>query len=78
MAKKSLLEQAQDIPVNRRMSSGFNEEEVEVALAWISDSITLTQASIVLGFKTPGSCVSRLSLLLREAYRAGILKRAGR
>jgi len=76
MAKtKSLLEQALDIDVKRTVAREMNHEEIEVALAWLADEITITQAAKVMGFKGASACVSRLIMLIREAYRAGLLKR---
>ena len=71
--KKTLLEKAKEIPTRKRGTKTITIEQIEVAIAWMADEITLTQATQVLQYDSPGSCVSRLSLILREAYRNGFI-----
>lgn len=75
MSKKmSLLEKAREIPIRRRGAEGVTVEEIELALAWMKDEITLTQIARVMNHKGPGTTVSRISILLREAYRKGMIR----
>ena len=74
MAKLSLVEQAMAIPRKDKRIDNISSEEIELALAWLQDLVSLTQCSKVLGHKTPGPTVSRMGILVREAYRKGLLK----
>lgn len=75
MAKQqTLLEKAKSVTNIRK--NHITEEEVELALAWMRDEISMTQATVAIGQdKRQGAMIySKFCLALREAYRAGLLK----
>jgi hypothetical protein len=75
VAKLSLLEQAKAVNIQLgRKPREFNHDEIELALGWLSDEVTISQVSSVLGSKSHGAALYRMAVALREAYRAGILK----
>jgi hypothetical protein len=69
----SLLDRAKAHPVQVRTE--IDPEQIEVALAWIRDEITISQAGHVLSAaKEPGSqTYVTLAIALRAAYRKGQL-----
>lgn len=71
---ETLLEQAKKIQQKRKlMKPVVTDEDIEVALAWMSGDITLYQIQKLYGFTANiGYC--RLSLFLRTAYQKGLLK----
>ena len=71
---KSLLEKAKSVPTKNRVRSALSDEEIELAIAWLNDEVTLTQAATAMGYKSGGAWVARVALLLREAFRTGIIK----
>ena len=74
MAKQSLLEKALTAKRPDKRLERITPEEIELALAWLQDEVTLTQVAYALGMKGPGNAVSRMAVIIREAYRAGLIK----
>lgn len=67
----SLLEQAKAIV--RPPQVQVSEDERELALAWLRDEVTLTQAAKAMN-ASGGSVLYRFAVCLREEFRAGRLK----
>ena len=65
----TLLEKAKSIKLNRKFRIDFNEEELELVLAWFNGEITTKQASGVLfnNYRSPGQVYSRSMSILRKA-----------
>lgn len=75
MAKtKSLLDKAKEVKRSDKRLNKVSYEQIELALAWMQDEVSLTQAATALGVVGTGSISYKLALWLREAYRAGIIK----
>jgi hypothetical protein len=76
VAKKSLVERAKKmVVVINRSISNQSSEEIELALAWLDDEVTLTQMSKVMEYKSAAAYTYRVAKLLKEAYKAGLLVR---
>ena len=75
MAKPTLLDKALSIPVDKR-NNKITDEEMELGIAWLQDTVTLTQVARVIpgGVKGSTKAYVHLALWLREAYRIGLLK----
>lgn len=78
---KTLLELAKEVKIKHRtgLSQNATSEEIELAIAWAKDEITLGQVSTVLfGEKTAKSIGGRtlytIACLLRAGIRKGIIK----
>lgn len=72
---KTLLQKALETPARSINSNHVSEEQIELALAWMADEVTLTQVSLASGLKGgSGATYHRLAMCLREAYRAGLIK----
>lgn len=76
MATKTLLQKAKEIKTHKHVGNAIGEEEIELGIAWLTDEITLSQLSGALGFPTIGGarCYNRIAIILREAYRTGLIK----
>lgn len=69
--KITLLEKAKEIP-NRGNFKPISSEEIELALAWANNEITLTQAARAYGIDRRmgvSQAYNRLALALREYIR---------
>jgi hypothetical protein len=64
----TLLEKAKAIPgIKYRKYEGQTEEDIELALAWVNDEVTLTQVSKAHGLVgVNGSTYSRIALSLKK------------
>jgi hypothetical protein len=67
----TLLAKAKAYSPTRRYYKGEpSSEEIELALAWANDEITLSQVSYALTGKPKGTAVyTRLALALKKAYK---------
>jgi len=74
MPKETLLDKAMAIPKTNRHTSKITKEHMELAIAWLKDSISLTQIAKVTGNKSLNSTTNRIALWLREAYRNDMIK----
>ena len=63
MAKKTLLEKAKQI--EGKAHSSISEEDIQLALAWARDEVSLTQCVGAWGKKNGGSIYSRLANALK-------------
>jgi hypothetical protein len=63
--KKTLLEKARLAYVQKQRKKLFNEEEIELGLAWARQEITLTQIAKVLNYKNQTHVYSFLSQCFR-------------
>lgn len=71
MKPRSLLEKAKAQAASKpRLTT---PEERELALAWLKDEVTLTQAAKALdpGKKVSGKALYRFAIAIRDEYRAG-------
>ena len=69
-----LLDKAKSLgrkPKEHNVSS----DEIEIALAWVRDEITMAQISRALNTSYPAAA-AKMANCLKTAYRAGILKLA--
>jgi hypothetical protein len=71
MAKQSLLDKAKETKTRKR--SDATEEEIELALAWLADEVSIGQLNKALDKAAGAGAYSWLASTLREAYRNGIL-----
>jgi len=70
----SLLEKAKKIQLKKtRRRSGYTDEEIELAVAWLKDEIRTGQASQVLT-TTKQNILATFSTLLKLAYKKGLIK----
>ncbi len=74
----TLLDKAKEKPLIRvKKNTAKTEvlrEEVEVAIAWLNDEISLGQTAHALQLGATGSPIyGRLALILREAHRRNII-----
>lgn len=69
--KQTLLEKAKQI--NYKQKAEVSPEEIELAMAWIRNEVTLTQCGAALGTRA-SSTASRLAIIIRQAYREGVIK----
>jgi len=73
--RETLLQKAKKVKQKINKPLIVNSEEIELAFAWLKDEIGLRQMSAVLGISySGGSCLYRISIILKEAYKKGILK----
>lgn len=71
---KTLLEQAKEIKIRTRTYKKIEDEEIELALAWMKDEITIKQLNgVSLKLKSSGNALYRVAIVLKEAYRKGKL-----
>jgi len=71
---QTLLEKAKQHP---RKNKPITDEDIDLALAWVSGQISMTQASHAMlgeGKRTASNAQSRLPRLIKEAYRRGKIK----
>ena len=68
MKKQSLLEKA----VNRKMvrtTTVISKEDIELAIAWANDEVTITQCATAWGVRVSGAYL-KLALSLRQAVQS--------
>lgn len=64
----SLLEDAKSIQLQKRANKKYTEEDIELTLGWLTDEITLTQASKALHTR---NALYYFASVLKEAYKQG-------
>ena len=73
----TLLESAKQHQPKRSKKYSVSAEEVELALAWVNDEITLTQASSAYGElrnSHAGHALYRLATILKQANMLGLIE----
>lgn len=70
----SLLERAKALPVRKNRNNRITSDEIELAVAWLQDEVSLSNAAIAMN-TTHGSAINRIALALREAYQQGFFKK---
>jgi hypothetical protein len=73
----TLLEKARFIRTPRRTRMELTEEDLELALAWVTGETTLMQATRAWGYNSTNATYGRLVVCLREAVKQGRLKVSG-
>ena len=77
MKKQTLLEKAKKISTKRGITN--SKEDLEIALAWLKDEVTLGQVARVYGYENTkgssgGRILYRFAVCFRELYRQGKMK----
>jgi hypothetical protein len=68
----SLIEDAKSIKHQPKSRKTYTEEDIELTLGWLTDEITLTQASKALHKNAlSGNTLYYFAAVLKEAYRKG-------
>ena len=74
--KKTLLEKAKEIKIRRQLK-GYTNEEIELAIAWLTDEISLGQFTKVMWNTTTsasgGKGLYTIAVMLRDGYHKGLL-----
>ena len=65
---KTLLELAKSSGENAAQNKPVSEEEVDLALAWMKNEITMYQVSTAYGKTQSGNILYRIAIVLRQAY----------
>ena len=78
MKGKTLLEQAKEVRL-RHKQAVITDEQIELALAWARDEVTMKQVGIVVMDLTGNTGATNniynwLAIRLREAFRRGYIK----
>ena len=69
---KTLLELAKSSGENAAQNKPVSEEEIDLALAWMKNEITMYQVSTAYGkIHKSGNVLYRVALVLRQAYALG-------
>ena len=68
----TLLENAKDIKVTKPRKN-ITDEEIELAIAWAGDEVTIGQVSTALGYSKTQNTSNFLAMALREAVRRNVL-----
>lgn len=69
----NLIEKAKE-KKNNKLKVGAPQEEVELAVAWLKGDVTIGQVGYALDLRSGVFPYSRLSYLIREAYRLGLIR----
>lgn len=69
MSKKTLLELALEFKSQRAPKSTFSPEQVELAIAWMNDEITMTQLQKVTG---AANVYVFIAMAVRQWFRDGM------
>jgi HD superfamily phosphodiesterase len=72
MTTQSLVERAKSLPVNQRKGD-TSKEEMDLAIAWMKDEVTITQVAKVTS-TTASSSFAKMGAWLRDAYREGKIR----
>ena len=72
MAKESLLDKALNIKV-QRATKRVSDEEVELALAWMMDEVSLNQVRLALGNKETSQPYALLANAIKTAFSNGLI-----
>ena len=76
---KTLLEKAKEVVLHKKRLSNFSDEQIELAIAWMTGKITLKQFTVVMWDKSAagsigGKALYTIASMLRDAYLRGKLK----
>lgn len=73
--KKTLLEVAKSVPMLRRKDWLVDNEEIDVAIAWLKGEIMLKQVAVAYGelrgTKWTGNSLYRIAVVIREGVARG-------
>lgn len=69
----SLLEEAKKIVVRRKDVNRTTDEDIELVIAYFDDEITLKQVAEVVNKTNASQVYNYLSVVLREAWRKGVI-----
>jgi len=72
--KKTLLQKAKEVKLKTAFRKSIDDEQIELAIGWMKDEISITQMSKVLNWKVSGGTRSTVASWLREGYRRGKIK----
>lgn len=70
---QTLLERALEVPALTPHDNSITTEDMELALAWAFDRVTMKQIQAVLKSRSTTGPLSYLARALREAVRSGYL-----
>lgn len=68
----SLLDKARNAQIRRQPIIDVTPEMIDLAIAWLQDEVTTAQVGVALK-ANPAHTLYKLAVIIREAYRNGVI-----